>query len=90
MKQSVFAFGVRVDDSVRDALQTVERDLRHIEWVDSVEVEGPISSATIRIQTSFKHGEAAKKLHRKIMHALMKANGLTITSATSNLTEVFG
>jgi hypothetical protein len=64
--------------------------LKLIKGVDEAEGDLNQSSVTLRVHTSFEDAGAAKKLHRKIMTTLMKMDGVTITRATSNLTDVFG
>jgi hypothetical protein len=71
-------------------IKNVTERLKSIKGVDDAEGDLSQSSATLRVHATFADAEAAKKLHRKIMTTLINMDGVRITQATSNLTDVFG
>lgn len=83
MKETTFKFGVELDSA--DAYETVRTKLAAIQGIESIELE----EETLSLRVSFEDGEQAKMIHKKVMIALANARGVTVTSATTRLTDIF-
>jgi hypothetical protein len=84
MKQTVFQFRLRITaDQPDERLRLVADKLKSIVGVDNAEGDLSESFVAFRVHASFIDAEAAMKLHRKIMTALMKMDGVVITQTTS-------
>jgi hypothetical protein len=91
MKHTIFQFGLRLEgDEPVELMKSITERLKAMKGVDGVEVDLRQASMKLRVHASFTDADAAKKLHRKIMTALIKMDGVKITQATSNITDVFG
>jgi hypothetical protein len=90
MKQTVFRFGVKLHAADTAAqFQAVKDKLSAIDGVVAVEGGLTDSPTEVRVRAEFTDGEAAIKLHRKIMKILITEESLSLAYATTTLTEVF-
>lgn len=89
MKETIFIFLVRVDPSVENCLLNVEKQLRELPGVLTVQHEQEMVGTNLDIHVQLADSEVAKKLHRKVMQTLMKADGISITQTTTHLTVIF-
>ncbi len=91
MKHTIFQFRLRITVNQPDALlRNIADKLKSIKGVDNAEGDLSEPSIAFRVHVSFLDANAAMKIHRKIVSTLVKTEGIAVTQATSNLTDVFG
>ena len=91
MKSTTFQFELRlISDNAIESLQFLRNELASLHGVNGAEVDVKGSDAVLRVHVSFVDGDAAKKIHRKLVTRLNKTAGVAVTAATSNLSEIFG
>jgi hypothetical protein len=91
MKQTEFKFGLRVDaENGGNLLDELSAVLGKIDGVCGVAMETRSCVPILAVKASFVDSEDAKRIHRKIMKTLMRQAGISISSAESNLTDIFG
>lgn len=91
MKYTVFQFVLRLaQNQPGELLPKVVATIEAVKGVKEATTESNGSSVVLRVHASFPSGTVAKRLHRKIMTALMNLEGVSIAQVTSNLTDVFG
>jgi hypothetical protein len=91
MKSTSFEFGLRITEGLMERPESnLKNELLRLNGVKEVTYEGALPSLTMHVQAEFADGNAAKRLHRKIMTKLMATEGVEVAHVKTNLTEVFG
>lgn len=83
MKETTFKFGVKI--ATTEAYEMLRNKLAKIKGIAAIELE----EETLSVRAFFENGEQAKKIHNKVINALIKTQDVTVTSATTMLTDIF-
>jgi hypothetical protein len=90
MKATTFRFGIQSSaDGNDESTKSLTNALRAIHGVEKVSIHGDLPVCTLKVRASFSDADSAKKLHRKIMRAIMGIAGISITEVSTTLTDIF-
>lgn len=90
MRETTFRFGILLLEGESKAqLEKLRKKLLAISGVLSVDAEVVRAHVELCIAARFADATEAKKLHRRVMNALIKTATTRVTSATTELADVF-
>ena len=90
MKQTNFRFELRItSDDPQATMSGLESKLRTLKGINSVTTNGVERLIELTLNAGFEDGEQAKKLHRKVIYAIMNHEGVTISQVATMLTDIF-
>jgi hypothetical protein len=91
MKKTTFRFGLLFEGTEPDRdREMIRNGLLSLVGVESASIQARGPSSELSIVAEFENADAAERLHKKIMTMLTRTEGVRITDATSNLTDLFG
>jgi hypothetical protein len=91
MKSTSFEFGLRVAEDLAEQLKcNLQNELLRLNGVRNVTYDGTFPFLKMLVQAEFADGDAAKRIHRKIINKLMATEGIEVAHVKTNLTDVFG
>jgi hypothetical protein len=90
LRETVFKFRLRLPSAeARDQYDAVVEEMRLMPGVTRVEGSPQVGYVNLDVMVEFEGPDDAKRLHRKIMKALMARKQLSIGSTTTTLTDIF-
>lgn len=90
MKQTEFQFEIRLaSDDAQSILKSLQAKLHILKGINSVTATENKTAVALTLSASFEDTDQAKRLHRKVMNTIIAQKGVTISQATTKLTDIF-